>query len=149
MPLALHPCFSKARGGALLGTPAMETETSPGGPQPALHQSQEAELRLTALYGVLFLLSGVALVAITYVLFERATEYESPHLPRIPRTHSPSIHDLRLPPQGAPIRPLPHPHHLNQAAQGWHWSSMSGNRPGLRPRPLATSSPRSLDLGST
>ena len=32
-------------------------------------------MRLTLLYGGLFLLSGVALVAVTYVLFERATEY--------------------------------------------------------------------------
>jgi signal transduction histidine kinase len=54
-----------------------------------------ARLRLTALYGGLFLLSGVALVAITYVLFERATEYRTPHLPTIP--HTPAIQHLQLP----------------------------------------------------
>ena len=51
-----------------------------------------ARLRFTALYGGLFLLSGAALVAITYVLFERATEYTKPHLPQIPRT--PAIQQL-------------------------------------------------------
>ena len=54
-----------------------------------------ARLRLTALYGGLFLLSGVALVATTYVLFERATEYRAPHLPKIP--HTPAIQHLQLP----------------------------------------------------
>jgi signal transduction histidine kinase len=48
-----------------------------------------ARFRLTALYGALFLLSGAALVAITYVLFERATEYKTPPLPKIP--HTPKI----------------------------------------------------------
>jgi hypothetical protein len=54
-----------------------------------------ARLRLTALYGGLFLVSGVALLAGTYVLFERATEYRKPHLPNIPQT--PAIHPLQLP----------------------------------------------------
>ena len=54
-----------------------------------------ARLRLTALYGGLFLLSGVALVAITYVLFERATEYRTPHLPKVP--NAPAIQKLQLP----------------------------------------------------
>src|SRR5580704_11098946 len=54
-----------------------------------------ARLRLTALYGGLFLLSGVALVATTYVLFERATEYRTPHLPTIP--HTPALQHLKLP----------------------------------------------------
>jgi signal transduction histidine kinase len=54
-----------------------------------------ARLRLTALYGGLFLLSGVALVGITYVLFERATEYRAPHLPTIP--HTATIQHLQLP----------------------------------------------------
>lgn len=53
-----------------------------------------ARLRLTALYGGLFLLSGVALVAVTYGLFERATEYRTPHLPTIP--HTPAIQRLKL-----------------------------------------------------
>jgi signal transduction histidine kinase len=54
-----------------------------------------ARLRLTALYGGLFLLSGVALVAITYGLFERATEYRTPRLPKVP--HTPAIGHLQLP----------------------------------------------------
>jgi len=54
-----------------------------------------ARLRLTALYGGLFLLSGVALVAVTYLLFERATEYRAPHLPKVP--HAPALQHLQLP----------------------------------------------------
>lgn len=45
-----------------------------------------ARIRLTALYGGLFLLSGSALVAITYGLFQRATEYRTPPLPEVPKT---------------------------------------------------------------
>ena len=79
-----------------------------------------ARLRLTALYGGLFLLSGVALVAITYVLFERATEYRTPPLPKIP--HTPAIGNLQLP---APLAPT-----LPQAARAapaisWHRPSSS------------------------
>ncbi len=81
-----------------------------------------ARLRLTALYGGLFLLSGVALVATTYVLFERATEYRAPHLPTIP--HTPAIQHLQLPPKPAGT-PTPlgqsvviqHLHPLAQAQQ--------------------------------
>jgi signal transduction histidine kinase len=81
-----------------------------------------ARLRLTALYGGLFLLSGVALVAVTYVLFERATEYRSPHLPKIP--HALAIQHLKLP--FAPAKPpvpmgqsvvIQRPHPLGQAYQ--------------------------------
>ena len=52
-------------------------------------------IRLTLLYGGLFLLSGAALVAITYVLFQQATEYTKPHLPNIP--HTPAIQQPKLP----------------------------------------------------
>jgi signal transduction histidine kinase len=58
-----------------------------------------ARRRLTALYGGLFLLFGTALVAITYVLFERATEYRTPHLPTVPNT--PAIQSLQLLPSPA------------------------------------------------
>ena len=51
-----------------------------------------ARIRLTALYGGLFLISGAALVAVTYLLFERATAFTKPALPQIPRT--PSLQDL-------------------------------------------------------
>jgi signal transduction histidine kinase len=91
-----------------------------------------ARLRLTALYGGLFLLSGVALVAITYGLFERATEYKTPHLPKIP--HTSAIEHLHFPappapnqflyrpakalPQGESVQVLlQHPHQLAQAQQ--------------------------------
>jgi signal transduction histidine kinase len=81
-----------------------------------------ARLRLTALYGGLFLASGVALVAITYVLFERATEYKAPHLPQVP--HTAAIQHLRFPlspanatPQGQSLELLQHPHQLAQAQQ--------------------------------
>ena len=56
-----------------------------------------ARLRLTVLYGGLFLLSGIALVASTYVLFERATALSTPQLPKIP--HTPAIQPLPSKPQ--------------------------------------------------
>jgi signal transduction histidine kinase len=56
-----------------------------------------ARLRLAALVGTLFLLSGAALVAITYALFERATAFRRPRLPKIPPT--PSIQNLQPFPQ--------------------------------------------------
>jgi signal transduction histidine kinase len=58
-----------------------------------------ARLRLTVLYGGLVLLSGIALVASTYTLFERATASKAPHLPQIP--HTPAIHKLPQPPSPA------------------------------------------------
>ena len=78
-----------------------------------------ARLRLTALCGGLFLLSGAALVAVTYVLFQRATEYRKPNLPKIPQT--PAIQHLRhfqlLPQLGLPqFAQAPQP--LGQAQQG-------------------------------
>jgi signal transduction histidine kinase len=54
-----------------------------------------ARLRFTAVYGCLFLLSGAVLVATTYVLFQRATEYAKPRLPQVP--HTPAIQKLQLP----------------------------------------------------
>ena len=42
-----------------------------------------ARLRLTMLFGGLFLLSGVALVGATYALFERVTAFKTPQLPKI------------------------------------------------------------------
>jgi signal transduction histidine kinase len=76
-----------------------------------------ARLRLTVLYSGLFLLSGAALVAITYALFERATEYKNPRLPKIP--HTPTIQNLQLLPSGpfgAAITPQD-PQKLTQALQ--------------------------------
>jgi len=54
-----------------------------------------ARLRLTAVYSALFLLTGAALGAITYVLFERATEYSTPPIPKIPS--APASEILKLP----------------------------------------------------
>jgi signal transduction histidine kinase len=54
-----------------------------------------ARLRFTAVYAGLFLLSGAALVATTYILFQHATQYTEPHLPDIP--HTPAIQALQLP----------------------------------------------------
>lgn len=51
-----------------------------------------ARLKLTGLYGGLFLLSGAALVAVTYFLFERATRFTAPALPKVP--HAPTIQEL-------------------------------------------------------
>ena len=67
-----------------------------------------ARLRLTALFGCLFLLAGVALVAVTYVLFQRATELKQPHLPKVP--HASAIQHLQLrpnPPIPKRKRPIP------------------------------------------
>lgn len=52
-----------------------------------------ARMRLTALYGGLFLISGAALVVVTYLLFQRATAFTKPALPQIP--HTPSLADLQ------------------------------------------------------
>ncbi len=56
-----------------------------------------ARLRLTVLYSGLFLLSGIALVATTFVLFERATALSTPKLPNVP--HTPAIQPLPSKPQ--------------------------------------------------
>jgi signal transduction histidine kinase len=74
-----------------------------------------ARIRLAALYGGLFLLTGAALAAITYVLFERATEYRTPPIPKIP--HPPAIGSLQLPFPKAP--PVPQQFYVlqNQLAQ--------------------------------
>src|SRR5271155_1863244 len=101
-------------------------------------------LRLTALCGGLFLLSGVALLTATYALFERATEYKTPPLPKVPRT--PTIQNLQLLPSGGPIRIRLNPVGLSQAqqdlSQAQHELAFTSN-PSIRgsyvvgPRPLA------------
>lgn len=62
-----------------------------------------ARARLTLLYGGLFLLSGAALVAITYGLFQQATQYTKPHLPNIP--HAPAVQRLKLLPPAPAFLP--------------------------------------------
>lgn len=68
-----------------------------------------ARFRLTALYGGLFLVSGVALLAATYALFERATKYKPPHLPRIPGI--PNLNLLPLP-RGSTVKFYEQPRQL-------------------------------------
>src|ERR1700734_915192 len=67
-------------------------------PRPRLRgpPRRTARLRLAALCGGLFLVSGVALLASTYVLFERATEFRTPRLPNVP--HTPAIQPLQQEP---------------------------------------------------
>ncbi|HWN62728.1 MAG TPA: hypothetical protein VNO25_18910, partial [Streptosporangiaceae bacterium] len=101
------------------------THPRPASPSWLRWPRRTARLRLTALYGGLFLLTGAALAAITYVLFERATEYRTPPLPKIP--HTPAIGNLQLP---SPLaRTLPQQYDLlqqelaqaqNQLAQTQH-----------------------------
>jgi signal transduction histidine kinase len=69
-----------------------------------------ARIRLTALYGGLFLVIGAALGATTYVLFERATAFSTPPVPKIPRT--PAIGKLQVPALLGPAWPYLHPNPL-------------------------------------
>ena len=88
-------------------------------------------VRLTLLYGGLFLLSGAALVAITYVLFQQATEYSRPHLPQIP--HTPAIQRFK-PPEV--------PRFLPQLAQDQHQLAQDQYRLGqVRHLPLGQAGP--------
>jgi len=94
-----------------------------------------ARLRLTVLYSGLFLLSGIALVATTYVLFERATALSTPQLPKVP--HTPAIQPLPSKPQ------LPGTLHL--LAQAQHQVTQDQNQ--LRHLPSAISAgPRTFPV---
>jgi signal transduction histidine kinase len=94
-----------------------------------------ARLRLTALYGGLFLLTGAALAAITYVLFERATEYRTPPIPKIP--HTPAIGNLQLP--LAPTLPRQFNLLQKQVAQAQHQLAQEQHQlAGLPAGPFAT-----------
>src|SRR5579863_575691 len=74
-----------------------------------------ARFRLTALYGSLFLVSGAALLAATYGLFERATKFKSPRLPKIPGI--PSLNSLLPVPRGSAVTLGPHKGVLGLAQQ--------------------------------
>lgn len=54
-----------------------------------------ARLRLSLLYGGLFLVMSGGLLTSTYLLFRRATRYTTPRLPAVP--HAPSISALKSP----------------------------------------------------
>jgi signal transduction histidine kinase len=59
---------------------------------------------MSALYGGLFVLSAATLLAVTYGLFERATEYRKPQLPNVPRP--PALEHLQqLPLERASLGP--------------------------------------------
>lgn len=79
-----------------------------GSPRPAPFARlrlprRTARLRLTALYGGLVLVFGAALLASTYVLFEHATAYKQPHLPRVPS--APKLHGLPTKPGSSAAGP--------------------------------------------
>lgn len=98
-----------------------------------------ARLRLTGLCGGLFLVSGVALLAATYALFERATKYKTPQLPKVPRT--PSIQSVSLFPKGATVHLPQNPYGLSQAQQDLTQAQNELAHPSalvvIGPRPLA------------
>jgi signal transduction histidine kinase len=78
-----------------------------------------ARLRLTAFCVALFLGSGVALLAATYALFQRATQYRKPYLPKIPSTPAiQHLQHLQLLPQLGLAQLLQPPAPLGAAAQG-------------------------------
>ena len=98
-----------------------------------------ARIRLAALYGGLFLISGAALVAATYLLFERATAFTRPALPRIPR--APSLQDL----ENLPL-PKAYAAVANDQGQVVHILNLLGRPAGAGPlsstnRPLGASGP--------
>jgi signal transduction histidine kinase len=85
-----------------------------------------ARLRLTALYGGLFLISGAALVAVTYLLFERATAFIKPALPQVP--HTPSLQNL----QSLPL-PKAFAAVTNDQSQVVHIENLLGQPAGVGP----------------
>jgi signal transduction histidine kinase len=107
---------------------------------PWLHGPRRtARIRLTALFSGLFLISGAALVAATYLLFERATAFTKPALPRIPR--SPSLQDL----QNLPL-PKAFAAVANDQSQVVHIENLLGQPAGAGPlsstsHPLEVSGP--------
>ncbi len=85
-----------------------------------------ARIRLTALCGGLFLISGAGLVVVTYLLFERATAFTKPALPQIPRT--PSVQDL----QNLPL-PKAFAAVANDQSQVVHLQNLLGQAAGVDP----------------
>jgi signal transduction histidine kinase len=99
-----------------------------------------ARIRLTALYGGLFLLSGAALIGVTYALFERATRYRTPPIPAIPRT--PAIDHVSLP-SALAVGTFPH-----QLKTIYQQVTQINTLPGVKgttvPRPFELHDPRQL-----
>ena len=94
-----------------------------------------ARIRLAALCGGLFLLTGAALAAITYVLFERATQFRTPTLPKIPRT--PAIGNLQAPLKQAPTWPAAYSVLQQQLAQDQNQLTQDQHQLGLSLGPFA------------
>jgi hypothetical protein len=85
-----------------------------------------ARIRLATLYGGLFLASGAALVAATYLLFQRATAFTKPALPQVPR--APSLQDL----ENLPL-PKAYAAVANDQGQVVHILKQLGQPPGTGP----------------
>ncbi len=99
-----------------------------------------ARLRLTTLYGGLFLLFGGVLVAMTYVLFQGATAYRTPPIPKVP--NAPAIEKLILP---APLAvTLPGEIHQAQQQLAQAQSQLGASLPDAFANPPADSGPSSL-----
>jgi signal transduction histidine kinase len=99
-----------------------------------------ARLRLTTLYGGLFLLFGGVLVAMTYALFQGATAYRTPPIPKVP--NAPAIEKLILPAPLAGSLPLEIYKAQQQLAQAQ--SQLGLSLPKAFASPPAGSGPSSL-----
>jgi signal transduction histidine kinase len=99
-----------------------------------------ARLRLTTLYGGLFLLFGGVLVAMTYALFQGATAYRTPPIPRVP--NAPAIGKFSLP---APLaRTLPQEIYQAQQQLAQAQSQLGVSLPNTFASPSAGSGPSSF-----
>lgn len=90
-----------------------------------------ARIRLTAMYGVLFLLFGGVLVVMTYVLFEGATAYRAPAIPKVPS--NPAIQKIQLPAPPAGTLPAQLYQVQQQLAQAQKQLAVSVPNPSLGP----------------
>jgi signal transduction histidine kinase len=95
-----------------------------------------ARIRLTVVYGALFLLFGGVLVAMTYVLFEGATQYRTPPIPKVP--NAPAIESLHLPAPLAGTLPAQLYQAQQQLAQDQNQLTQDQHQLGLSLGPFAT-----------
>jgi signal transduction histidine kinase len=113
---------------------------SPAWPAWPAWLRRTARFRFTAVYGGLFLLSGAVLVAITYILFQHATQYSKPRLPQVP--HTPAIQALEVPtPLG---KDLDLPRALAQATQDFNQLSHAQQQLSILSAPRPTDGPTPL-----
>jgi signal transduction histidine kinase len=110
-----------------------------------------ARLRLTSLYGALFLLFGGVLVAITYLLFEGATAFRAPAIPKVP--NAAPIENLKLPSPLAATLPKELFQAQQQLAQAQNQlstlpsSPSAGSAPGLFSGPIAAQDQQLTNAG--